>query len=169
MSDVLDNSQIALAIRHLKSCRNAELDRAYRLSEARRYSSARKSMLVVFVQSRRQVSAARYRRKSETRITVSHSDVTHLSFALHGAPGPSLHAYTPTPRIGKRSFAGTTSEPRKSDTVRAVCKSNPEHGALASRPVQCPTPPAFASHLDVPPYPAPPLPANTSAGVRALV
>jgi len=38
------------------------------------------------------------------------------------------------PRISKRSFAGTTSVPRKSDTGRAVCKSNPEHGVYS--PVQ---------------------------------
>lgn len=70
----------------------------------------------------------------------------------------SLRAYVLTPRIGKRSFAGTTSEPRKSDTVRAVCKSNPEHGA---RPGAVPypgirQPPRCPSIFRVPPPPPPP-------------
>lgn len=57
----------------------------------------------------------------------------------------SLRAYAPTLRISKRSFAGTTSEPRKSDTARAVCKSNPEHGVRLRA-----TLPPSASHPGVP-------------------
>lgn len=62
------------------------------------------------------------------------------------------------PRISKRSFAGTTSVPRKSDTTRAVCKSNPEHGVYS--PVQYSAP-------SVHPFPPPLLPFSPYTRARA--
>lgn len=54
------------------------------------------------------------------------------------------------PRISKRSFAGTTSVPRKSDTGRAVCKSNPEHGVYS--PVQYSAPSLRPPVIPSPPF-----------------
>lgn len=64
------------------------------------------------------------------------------------------------PRISKRSFAGTTSVPRKSDTARAVCKSNPEHGVYS--PVQYSAP-------SVRPFPPPLLPFSLYARARTCL